>query len=107
MGNNLCYFSVTDALSVRVSSDRRLSCQNEASVIGIEWFRRNASLPDESEIIIVDDSKFTVAGSELTIRNVSGKYEGEYSCIPQVEGGQLPTQLLGCLVVRGKMLFHY
>ena len=84
-------------------------CPANGNIItGVEWFRTNESesiAPDGiAESIPADDPSFTIVGSELRIRNVSGENEGQYSCILQVEGGQLPRQLVGCLIVRGNKI---
>ncbi len=99
-------FLATDALSVAVSSERIFRCLVTGdNITGIVWHTTTIqdTMPIQSEVT-VDGSRFSVSDICLLIKNISGEYEAEYSCVPTISQVEQPRQLLGCIIVKGKKL---
>ena len=92
-----------DALSARTSSMRMFRCSIEgiSDVTTIEWsITRIRSMTETPVVLMSGDTVFS-EDAELSVVNVSGVYEAQYSCTPISDAGPHPSQVPGCLVLRG------
>ena len=103
-----------DAHSSRTQSAVTLTCIHSVPIIRVDWYIvKSLALGEESSLELIrtsteDGSFVTSRPNELTVRNISGDFEGQYLCQPiPTSGPDLPMMPVRCITVTGMCVFEF